>query len=362
MLTAGSHDAISKMRPGRTRAVVNTHQQPPGQFAKNPDWEFPFAEVRALIEESVGQSADFIDASRLATALMGDSIATNLFMLGYAWQRGELPLTEAALLRAIEMNGVAVESNKKSFLWGRRAAVDLARVERIAVPAQPVVLRMPETLDKLLARRVAFLTSYQDERYAAGFAAVVQQVRQAEAVLGQGDKLSLAVARNLSKLMAYKDEYEVARLYTDGSFTQHLQQQFEGDYKLSFNLAPPLLAKKDAQGRLLKTQYGAWIMPVFRVLAKLRFLRGSKLDIFGYTEERQMERRLALEYRNTVLALLPQLRAGNLALAIEIAQLPDRVRGFGHVKDKAVLEMQTAQQDLLRRFRATDHNGLEAAA
>lgn len=184
MLTAGSHDAISKMRPGRTRAVVNTHQQPPGQFAKNPDWEFPFAEVRALIEESVGQSADFIDATRLATALMGDSIATNLFMLGYAWQRGELPLTEAALLRAIEMNGVAVESNKKSFLWGRRAAVDLARVERIAVPAQPVVLRMPETLDKLLARRVAFLTSYQDERYAAGFAAVVQQVRQAEALLG----------------------------------------------------------------------------------------------------------------------------------------------------------------------------------
>lgn len=362
MLTAGSHDAISKMRPGRTRAVVNTHQQPPGQFAKNPDWEFPFAEVRALIEESVGQSADFIDATRLATALMGDSIATNLFMLGYAWQRGELPLTEAALLRAIEMNGVAVESNKKSFLWGRRAAVDLARVERIAVPAQPVVLRMPETLDKLLARRVAFLTSYQDERYAAGFAAVVQQVRQAEALLGQGDKLSLAVARNLSKLMAYKDEYEVARLYTDGSFTQHLQQQFEGDYKLSFNLAPPLLAKKDAQGRLLKTQYGAWIMPVFRVLAKLRFLRGSKLDIFGYTEERQMERRLATEYRNMVLTLLPQLRAGNLALAIEIAQLPDRVRGYGHVKDKAVLEMQTARQDLLKRFHAAGSNGLEAAA
>lgn len=362
MLTAGSHDAISKMRPGRTRAVVNTHQQPPGQFAKNPDWEFPFAEVRALIEESVGQSADFIDATRLATALMGDSIATNLFMLGYAWQRGELPLTEAALLRAIEMNGVAVESNKKSFLWGRRAADDLARVERIAVPAQPVVLRMPETLDKLLARRVAFLTSYQDERYAAGFAAVVQLVRQAEALLGQGDKLSLAVARNLSKLMAYKDEYEVARLYTDGSFTQHLQQQFEGDYKLSFNLAPPLLAKKDAQGRLLKTQYGAWIMPVFRVLAKLRFLRGSKLDIFGYTEERQMERRLAAEYRNMVLALLPQLRAGNLALAIEIAQLPDRVRGYGHVKDKAVLEMQTARQGLLKRFHATGSNGLEAAA
>ncbi|MFJ3046620.1 indolepyruvate ferredoxin oxidoreductase family protein [Herbaspirillum chlorophenolicum] len=349
MLTAGSFDAISKMRPGRTRAVVNVHQQPPGQFAKNPDWQFPFEEVKALIVESVDQQADFIDATRLATALMGDSIATNLFMLGYAWQRGELPLTEAALLRAIEMNGVAIEANKTAFLWGRRAAVDLARVEKIAVPAQPVVLRMPETLDKLVKRRTAFLTDYQNAAYAAQFAEVVEAVRAAEAPLG-GDKLAMAVARNLSKLMAYKDEYEVARLYTDGKFMQQLEQQFEGDFALSFNLAPPIFAKKDAQGHLVKARYGSWMFKAFKLLAKMKGLRGTALDVFGRTEERRMERQLIVDYRELVLGLLPKLNAANLAVAVELAQLPDQVRGYGHVKDKAVQSMQARRTALLAQF------------
>ncbi|MBO9535441.1 MAG: indolepyruvate ferredoxin oxidoreductase family protein [Herbaspirillum sp.] len=349
MLTAGSFDAISKMRPGRTRAVVNVHQQPPGQFAKNPDWQFPFEEVKALIVESVDGQADFIDATRLATALMGDSIATNLFMLGYAWQRGELPLTEASLLRAIEMNGVAVESNKTAFLWGRRAAVELAKVERIALPAQPVVLRMPETLDKLVKRRVAFLTEYQNAAYAAQFAEVVEAVRAAEAPLG-GTRLALAVARNLSKLMAYKDEYEVARLYTDGKFMQQLEQQFEGDFSLSFNLAPPIFAKKDAKGHLVKARYGSWMFKAFKLLAKMKGLRGTALDIFGRTEERRMERQLVVDYRDMVLGLLRKLDASNHALAIELAQLPDQVRGYGHVKDKAVQAMQARRTELLAQF------------
>ncbi|EJL94622.1 indolepyruvate ferredoxin oxidreductase, alpha/beta subunit [Herbaspirillum sp. CF444] len=352
MLTAGSHDAISKMRPGRTRAVVNVHQQPPGQFAKNPDWQFPFEDVKALIQESVDQQADFIDATRLATALMGDSIATNLFMLGYAYQRGELPLTEAALLRAIEMNGVAVDSNKTSFLWGRRAAVDPARVERIAVPAQPVVIRMPETLDKLLKRRVAFLTEYQDAAYAESFARFVEQVREKEAALNLGDKLTVAVARNLSKLMAYKDEYEVARLYTDGRFMEQLKQQFEGDFSLSFNLAPPMFSKKDAQGRLVKARYGSWMMSVFRLLAKFKGLRGGALDVFGYTEERKTERRLIAEYCETVTTLLDGLSADKLALAVEIAQLPEQIRGYGHVKDKALAQARGKQEELRARYRA----------
>ncbi len=349
MLTAGSFDAISKMRPGRTRAVVNVHQQPPGQFAKNPDWQFPFEEVKALIVESVDGQADFIDATRLATALMGDSIATNLFMLGYAWQRGELPLTEASLLRAIEMNGVAVESNKTAFLWGRRAAVELAKVERIALPAQPVVLRMPETLDKLVKRRVTFLTEYQNAAYAAQFAEVVEAVRAAEVPLG-GTRLALAVARNLSKLMAYKDEYEVARLYTDGKFMQQLEQQFEGDFSLSFNLAPPIFAKKDAKGHLVKARYGSWMFKAFKLLAKMKGLRGTALDIFGRTEERRMERQLVVDYRDMVLGLLRKLDASNHALAIELAQLPDQVRGYGHVKDKAVQAMQARRTELLAQF------------
>ncbi|WP_343723172.1 indolepyruvate ferredoxin oxidoreductase family protein, partial [Herbaspirillum seropedicae] len=361
MLTAGAFDAISKMRPGRTRAVVNLHQQPPGQFARNPDWQFPVEEVKALIVESVGQQADFIDATRLATALMGDSIATNLFMLGYAWQRGELPLTEASLLRAIELNGVAVQANKTAFAWGRRAAVDLARVEQIAVPAQPVLLHLPQSLDQLIKRRVSLLTDYQDAAYAAQFLEVVEAVRAAEAALGS-DKLATAVARNLSRLMAYKDEYEVARLYTNGQFQKELAQQFEGDFSLSFHLAPPLLARKDGQGHLLKARYGGWMMQAFKLLARMKGLRGGLLDLFGHTEERRMERELIVQYRQLVLDLLPRLTAANLATAIELAQLPEQVRGYGHVKQKAVHAMRTRQQQLLAEFAQAGQSRLEEAA
>ncbi|NEX63170.1 indolepyruvate ferredoxin oxidoreductase family protein [Noviherbaspirillum galbum] len=336
MLTAGAQDAIAKMRPGRTRAVVNTHQQPTGHFAKQPDWQFPFDAVQALINESVAERADYIDATRLATALMGDSIATNLFMLGFACQKGALPVSEAALLRAIELNGVAIEANKKSFLWGRRAAVDLARVERIAVPGTPVVMHMPETLGGLLKRRVAFLTDYQDAAYAARYAELVNKVSAVEAERKLGDKLSKAVAKSYFKLLAVKDEYEVARLYTDGKFMDKLKQQFEGDFTLKFNLAPPLLAKKDAQGHLVKAEYGSWMWKAFGLLARMRRLRGTALDVFGMSAERRMERRLIAEYRDTVLGLLDTLSAGNHALAVEIAALPDKVRGFGHVKEKAV--------------------------
>ncbi|MFC7515615.1 indolepyruvate ferredoxin oxidoreductase family protein [Herbaspirillum sp. GCM10030257] len=361
MLTAGAADAIAKMRAGRTRAVVNTHQQPTGHFAKSPDWQFPFDEVQALINESVANRADYIDATRLATALMGDAIATNLFMLGFAYQKGALPVSEAALLRAIELNGVAVESNKKSFLWGRRAAVDLARVERIAVPAQTVTVQMPESLNTLIKRRVAFLTDYQDAAYAAQYEQLVNTVRNAEAALGQGDKLARAVAKSYFKLMAYKDEYEVARLYTDGQFVESLKKQFDGDFSLKFNLAPPLLAKKDAKGHLVKAQYGSWVWQGFRVLAKLKKLRGTKLDVFGYTAERKMERQLIVEYRDMILSLLDTLSADQLPLAIEIAGLPEKIRGFGHVKESAVQQYQTQRKALMENYAAVQ-KGLPHAA
>jgi len=230
ILTAGQHDAISKMRAGRTRALINTNEQPIGPFAKNPDWQFPLESTEQLISESVGGQVDFINASKLATALMGDSIATNLFMLGFAYQKGTIPLTEAALLRAIELNGVAIDSNKKAFLWGRRAAVDLARVESIAFPAQKVVLQMPQSLDNLIQHRASALTAYQDAAYAADYLDLVAKVRAAEEKLGGSKKLTTAVAKYAYKLMAYKDEYEVARLYTNGEFAERLKQQFEGDF------------------------------------------------------------------------------------------------------------------------------------
>ncbi len=347
ILTAGQHDAISKMRAGRTYAVINTHQQPTGTFAKNPDWQFPLDSTENLISDAVGGKVDFINATQLATALMGDSIATNLFMLGFAFQKGALPLSEAALLRAIELNGVAIESNKQAFLWGRRAAVDLARVEKIALPTQAIVLQMPQSLDSLIQHRVAELTAYQDAAYAQRYADVVQQVRAAEEKLGQGNKLAMAVAKYAYKLMAYKDEYEVARLYTNGEFTEKLKQQFEGDFSVKFNLAPPLFSKKDSQGHLVKAQYGSWMWQAFKLLAKLKGLRGTKLDVFGYTEERQKERALITDYRETILSLLSQLSADNLGQAVAIANLPEKIRGFGHVKEKAMQAYQVEKAALL---------------
>ena len=350
MLTAGAHDAISKTRPGRTVAVINVHQQPPGQFAQNPDWHFPKEQIQALIDEAVGGQAHFLDATRLATALMGDSIATNLFMLGYAFQKGLLPVREASIMRAIELNGVAIDSNQLSFQWGRRAAIDLKKVERIAIPGKPVVVQMPQNLEALLTRRVAFLTEYQNAAYAARYQALVERVRRAEASLGAGDVLAKAVARYFFKLMAYKDEYEVARLYTDGEFEKRVNEAFEGNFTLKYNLAPPMIAKRDAQGRLVKAEFGPWMRAAFKLMARLRFLRGTALDVFGKTDERRMERQLIEDYETAVTAALPRLTAGNLAQVIELANLPEQIRGFGHVKlasvEKAKARWAALEQEL----------------
>lgn len=351
MLTAGAQDAISKMRPGRTMAIINLEQTPPGTFAKNPDWEFPEQQVRALINESVGERAEFIEATKLATALMGDSIAANLFMLGYAWQKARVPLQEESLLRAIELNGVAVESNKRSFLWGRRAAVDLRRVEKVAFPAKAIVVQMPQSLDNLIKSRVEFLTAYQDAAYAERYLALVNKVKAAEAALGLGTRLTQAVARYYAKLMAYKDEYEVARLYTDERFMDKLKETFEGDFRLKFNLAPPAFSKLDAQGHLIKQEYGPWVLTAFKLLAKMRKFRGGALDFFGRTEERKIERALIVEYAKMVEDLLPALNAENHALALELTSLPEIVRGYGHVKEAAVVKYRDKFALLLAQFR-----------
>ncbi|MFZ6710172.1 indolepyruvate ferredoxin oxidoreductase family protein [Undibacterium sp. TC9W] len=348
ILTAGAHDAISKMRAGRTRAVINTHEQPTGPFAKNPDWQFPLESVEHLISESVGGNVDFINATKLATALMGDSIATNLFMLGFAYQKGAIPVSETALLRAIELNGVAIEANKKAFLWGRRAAVDFARVEKIAIPGQPVVIQMPQSLDTLVKRRIAVLTDYQNAAYAQQYVDLVDKVRKAESALNAGNKFSMAVAKYAFKLMAYKDEYEVARLYTNGDFTAKLKQQFEGDFSLKFNLAPPIFSKKDGQGHLVKAQYGSWVWQAFKLLAKLKGLRGTALDIFGRTEERKAERALIVEYTALMEKLAAGLNADNLERAIALASLPEKIRGYGHVKEKAMQAYHAEKAVLLK--------------
>jgi len=279
MLTAAAPNAIAKMQPGRTYALVNTSEQPTGAFAQDADWVFPADQVRSLITESVGERSDFFDATTLATRLMGDAIAANLFMLGFAFQKGHVPSSPAAILKAIEINGVGIKSNQAAFRWGRKAALDLPAVMREAMPAHAVLMpKKSRTLEALVTDRVAFLTSYQNAEYAHAYRALVGRVQAREAAHRKSDVLTNAVAANLFKLMAYKDEYEVARLYSDGRFLKKLSKEFEGTPRLRSHLAPPALGKRDAAGKPMKQAFGALMLPVFGVLAKLRFLRGTAFD------------------------------------------------------------------------------------
>jgi indolepyruvate ferredoxin oxidoreductase len=359
LVTAGGPDALTRMAKPRTRAVINSYQATTADFTRQPDLQFPAAALEAQIRDAAGHnSVDFLDATRIATALMGDAIAANMFMLGHAWQRGMLPISEAALMRAVELNGVAVESNKEAFMWGRRAAVDLETVARIAAPKaeRPADRVLSADLDEMVARRVADLTAYQDAKYAGRYAALVARVRAAEEKLAkEATDLSEAVARYAYKLMAYKDEYEVARLFTDGDFAKALAQAFEGDYKLRFHLAPPLLAARDpATGELQKRTYGRWIFTAFKALARLKRLRGSRLDIFGYTAERKAERALIADYAATIAEIVKGLRKENHGLAVEIARTPEVIRGFGHVKERAMEAASVHQTHLLDLFRHPD--------
>jgi len=291
----------------------------------------------------------------MATTLMGDSIATNMFMLGYAFQKGRVPLAEASLMRAIELNGVSVPFNKAAFNWGRTAAHDLASVKKLTTPAKVVEFKRAQTLDELVNRRIELLTAYQNAAYAAQYKAFVDQVRGEEAKLGKGTRLTEAVARYFYKLMAYKDEYEVARLHTDPAFKEKIATMFEGDIKIKYHLAPPLLAKHDKEGRAIKQEFGSWMMGAFGVLAKLKGLRGTPFDIFGYTAERKTERALIGQYRDTVSALLPKLSSENLAQAVAIASIPEDIRGYGHVKERHLASAKAKEAQLLSSFHNPAH-------
>jgi indolepyruvate ferredoxin oxidoreductase len=356
LVVAASFDGLAKMERGATRAVVNSHETTTGEFTRKPDLRFPAQGMIDAVTAAVGRdAADFVDATRLATALIGDAIATNPFMLGYAWQKGLVPLAEASLLRAIELNAVAVEANKAAFRWGRRAAHDLQSVERAAGPVTPLAMARPDiaqTLEEVVERRIKFLTGYQDEGYARRYKDLVVRVQRAESERAKGMAgLALAVARNYFKLLAYKDEYEVARLYADPAFLAKVRANFDGDYKLRFHLAPPLIAAKDPNtGEARKMEFGPWMLGAFRVLAKLKGLRGTAFDAFGRSEERKTERRLIAEYEKTVDALVANLAHDNHALAVQIAAIPDRIRGFGHVKAKSVTEAAARQAELMARF------------
>ena len=350
----GAHkETLLRMRSGRTQVALNGHTAPTAAFVKDGGWASPGSACQAQMQQAVGASAvAAFDMDSAAVKLMGDSLYANPMLLGFAWQKGWIPLQLASIMRAIELNEVAVDQNKAAFTWGRRAAHDGEGVQRLLAPAQ--VISLParrQSLDELVQRRVEFLTAYQDSAYAQRYSALVERVRQAELPVSGRGELAEAVARNLFKLMAYKDEYEVARLHTDAAFAQKIQSLFEGDYKLSYHLAPPLLARKDAQGHLIKRPYGAWMRSAFALLARFKGLRGTAFDVFGYTQERRSERELIGQYCDTVEELIVGLRPDSLAAALELARIAEQIKGFGHVKERNLLAAQLQWQQRLQAFR-----------
>ncbi len=356
VVVTASADALSRMAVGTTHGVVNCAETPTSEFTRNPDWQFPLDKMEAAIVEAVGQDGfSFLDATALATRLLGDAIATNLFLLGFAWQKGWVPVSEASLDKAIVLNGAAIEMNRQAFLWGRRAAVDQGAVERLLNPAPVIPIRpatAAETLDARIARRAAFLTDYQDAAYARRYTDFVALVREAEARLGS-QRLTEAVADSYFKLLACKDEYEVARLYADPAFWQQIGERFDGDFTVSFHLAPTFLARPDPDsGRIHKLKFGPWMKTAFGWLAKLRRLRGTPFDVFGYHPERKAERALTTQFEADIGQLIGELTAERLPIAIELARLPDEIRGYGHIKAAAMQRAAGKREALLARWRA----------
>ena len=309
------------------------------------------------MREAVGaDAADFLDATRLALVLTGDAIMTNMFLLGYAFQKGRVPVSSAALMRSIELNAVAVEGNKLAFLWGRRAAFDPVGVDKLVRKHEPDMPahRLSRNLDDTVARRHDYLIAYQDRAYARRYCELVERVRRTEDALQPGSTvLSEAVARSYFKLLAYKDEYEVARLYAAPEFAHNLGASFEGRYKLRFHLAIPALSRPDpVSGEPAKRSYGPWLMSAFQLLAPFKFLRGTPADPFGYGAERRLERSLIKDYETALDAILPALRPETIALAVEVARLPEGIRGYGPIKQRSATAARNRQAELLQAIMA----------
>ncbi len=355
-IVAATRPTLQVMRPQHSFVALNNHGTPTAALIGNPKWQFPGARCEETIVATVGRGLlGAFDAEQAAVQLLGESIYTNPLLLGYAWQLGRIPLTRAALLQAMALNGVQVRNNQAAFEWGRHCAHDLAAVQALfAARAEPSPGDTP-TLAARVARRVEFLRGYQDAAYARAYEDFVARVATAEARLGAGTALAEAVATNLFKLMAYKDEYEVARLHRDPAFLEKVESMFEGDYRIVHHLAPPLVARRNDKGELVKQPYGPWVRKLFALLAKMKGLRGGALDVFGRSEERRVERALIAEYRACIEELLRGLSAECLPLAVEIAGIPDEIRGFGHVKARNLEAARAKWERLMAQWRATGH-------
>ena len=352
-IVSAGKETLSRMRQGRTHVALNSHSTPTAAFVKDTQWVNPAESCAQEIVTAVGlEGLAAFDADKLSSQLMGDTIYINPMILGYAWQKGWVPLSLEALQRAIELNEVAVANNLAAFEWGRHAAQHLNAVEALLTPSQVIQFKKRDRLEDLIAQRYDFLTAYQNTAYAKRYESFVNTVKQKEQALGK-TLLTESVAKNLFKLMAYKDEYEVARLHTDKQFLERVKTQFEGDFKVYYHLAPPLLAKRNEKGHLIKQKMSPSMLLVFKALSRFKFLRGTALDIFGKTEERQTERALIQEYIDSVTEVLASLNIENHSIAVQLANVPDQIKGFGHVKERNLTAAMAQWQNSMDAFRKT---------
>ncbi|APH73821.1 indolepyruvate ferredoxin oxidoreductase family protein [Aquibium oceanicum] len=364
LVVSGSKKVLGAVRENRTVFVANTAEVMPGDFARSADFSLPTERLKRAIRTAAGEdNAHFFDATRTATALFGNSLGANMFMLGFAWQHGGVPLSAEAIEKAIELNGQAVAMNHAAFRWGRRAAHDPDFVRGLAADARngPADRTLSSSFDEIVARRFEFLAAYQNRTYAERYERQVAAIRAAEArVAPDSEQLSEAVARNLFKLMAIKDEYEVARLYTDGSFRKQLDAQFQSYDRLEFHLAPPIMGRTGSDGKPRKSSFGPWMMSGFRLLSRLKGLRGTVLDPFGRSAERRMERRLLKQYEEDLALIGRKLSRDKLDAASALASVPSLIKGFGHVEAANAEKAEAERLRLLERLEK-DPRVLEAA-
>jgi indolepyruvate ferredoxin oxidoreductase len=356
LVVAGGKQVLAAVEQGRTAVLVNSAEVFPGDIERNPDFVLPSEQIKQAIRRAGGPESIFVDTTALAQALLGDSIAANIFILGYAWQKGYLPLSEAAILRAIELNGESVPMNHSAFLWGRRAAHDLANVEAVieSLRRPSDVRQRSKSLEEVIERRAAFLVDYQNEAYSAHYRARVDAVAKLEKARFPGStQLTEAVARYLFKLMAFKDEFEVARLYTSEPFQRQLAETFEGDLTLELHLAPPIpfLQRKTDFGGSRKITFGSWMFKVMKVLAKLKWMRGSWFDVTRFNNDRIVERRLLADYEALLDEILRSATPENHAAAVALARLPEKIRGFGHIKARHIAAADAERERLFAEFR-----------
>jgi indolepyruvate ferredoxin oxidoreductase len=368
IVVAGTKKVLAAVEPGVTTMVVNQAEVLPGEFTRNADFTLPTQRLRRAITAATGgPGSHFVDASRIAAAVAGQTIAANMVMLGYAFQLGALPLSAEAIETAIALNGEAAAMNTSAFRWGRCAAADPAAVEKLATPAAGTITDarvLSQSFEEMVARRSEYLTAYQNAAYAARYRARVEAARSAEAAKAAGKcGLAEAVGRNLFKLMAYKDEYEVARLYGNGEFLRQVAQELDGErLRFAFHLAPPLLARRDPRtGEPRKITFGPWLMKVFGLLMRLKFLRGTVFDPFGYGAERRTERKLIADYEATLAEFIAKLDPENHHLAVAIASIPEKIRGFGHVKLRHLAAAKADEATLLDQLRSGAPHVLKAA-